>query len=301
MKAFLKRTRDFFRKQKGRIGIFALVFLAVFAIELATVVQLHYIDSLGSLIDMVSPEAIVDLTNQNREEFGIGGLEKNDLLTLAAQLKAFDMAEKGYFSHTSPEGITPWYWFNLVGYGYSHAGENLAVNFTDSYDIDKAWMESPTHKKNIINAKFDEIGVGTAVGEYKGKEVIFVVQLFGTLEEKPKQEIIPVGKEDAQSEVKENVLGVEDPIEEEKESFIYIDKNEEEFLYEEVEYVSFFKRITAKPLYIYLIAAFSILIVPIFLKITFRPKTKFLSLLICGIIVFIVIMLALLFNNSFFA
>jgi len=301
MKAFLKRTRDFFRKQKGRIGIFALVFLAVFAIELATVVQLHYIDSLGSLIDMVSPEAIVDLTNQNREEFGIGGLEKNDLLTLAAQLKAFDMAEKGYFSHTSPEGITPWYWFNLVRYNYSHAGENLAVNFTDSYDIDKAWMESPTHKKNIINAKFDEIGVGTAVGEYKGKEVIFVVQLFGTLEEKPKQEIIPVGKEDAQSEVKENVLGVEDPIEEEKESFIYIDKNEEEFLYEEVEYVSFFKRITAKPLYIYLIAAFSILIVPIFLKITFRPKTKFLSLLICGIIVFIVIMLALLFNNSFFA
>lgn len=250
---------------------------------------------------MVSPEAIVDLTNQNREEFGIGGLEKNDLLTLAAQLKAFDMAEKGYFSHTSPEGITPWYWFNLVGYDYSHAGENLAVNFTDSYDIDKAWMESPTHKKNIINAKFDEIGVGTAVGEYKGKEVIFVVQLFGTLEEKPKQEIIPVGKEDAQSEVKENVLGVEDPIEEEKESFIYIDNNEEEFLYEEVEYVSFFKIITAKPLYIYLIAAFSILIVPIFLKITFRPKTKFLSLLICGIIVFIVIMLALLFNNSFFA
>ena len=301
MKAFLKRTRDFFRKQKGRIGIFALVFLAVFAIELATVVQLHYIDSLGSLIDMVSPEAIVDLTNQNREEFGIGGLEKNDLLTLAAQLKAFDMAEKGYFSHTSPEGITPWYWFNLVRYNYSHAGENLAVNFTDSYDIDKAWMESPTHKKNIINAKFDEIGVGTAVGEYKGKEVIFVVQLFGTLEEKPKQEIIPVGKEDAQSEVKENVLGVEDPIEEEKESFIYIDKNEEEFLYEEVEYVSFFKRITAKPLYIYLIATLSILIVPIFLKITFRPKTKFLSLLICGIIVFIVIMLALLFNNSFFA
>ena len=300
MKAFLKRTRDFFRKQKGRIGIFALVFLAVFAIELVTVVQLPYIDSLGGLIDMVSPEAIVDLTNQNREEFGIGGLEKNDLLTLAAQLKAFDMAEKGYFSHTSPEGITPWYWFNLVGYDYSHAGENLAVNFTDSYDIDKAWMESPTHKKNIINAKFDEIGVGTAVGEYKGKEVIFVVQLFGTLEKKTQEEIIPIGREDVQSEIKENVLGVEDPIEEDTESFIYID-NDEEVLYEEVEYVSFFKRITAKPLYIYLIAAFSILIVPIFLKITFRPKTKFLSLLICGIIVFIVIMLALLFNNSFFA
>lgn len=106
MKLFINKIKDFYRKQKGKIKIFAFVFLSIFALELVAVMQLPYINSLGSLIDMVVPETIISLTNQNREELRIRSLENNDLLNLAAQLKAADMAEKGYFSHTSPEGIT---------------------------------------------------------------------------------------------------------------------------------------------------------------------------------------------------
>ena len=299
MKLFKNKIGDFYRKQKGNIKIFAFLFLSIFALELVAVMQLPYINSLGSLIDMVLPETIVSLTNQNREDIGIEVLDKNDLLNLAAQLKAADMAENGYFSHTSPDGITPWYWFNLVGYNYAYAGENLAVNFTDSYDIDKAWMESPKHKKNIINEKFDEIGVGTAVGEYKGKEALFVVQLFGTLNKEQEEEVAIVNEQEDQNEVSGDVLGVEDPINEEEESFMYTD-NEEEFIYEDIAYDSFFSKLISNPINIYLIAILLILIIPVLVKIIFRLKIKFLNLLMYGIVLFIVVILALLFNNYIF-
>lgn len=298
MSLFLNKFKNFYKKEKDKIKIIIFVFLSIFSLELIVISQSPYINSLGSLIEMVLPETVIELTNQNRENIGINNLSQNELLNLAAQLKAADMAEKGYFAHTSPEGITPWYWFNLVGYSYVYAGENLAVNFTDSYDINKAWMESPKHKKNIINEKFDEIGVGTAVGEYKGKEALFVVQLFGTLN-KEQEEVSIVNEQEDQNEVSGDVLGVEDPINEEEESFMYTD-NEEEFIYEDIAYDSFFSKLISNPINIYLIAILLILIIPVLVKIIFRLKIKFLNLLMYGIVLFIVVILALLFNNYIF-
>jgi uncharacterized protein YkwD len=122
---------------------------------------------------------LVDLTNNDRKADSIGTLKINPKLVEAAQAKADDMAAKGYFAHNSPEGLTSWYWFEQVKYSFSYAGENLAVNFSDSEDVEQAWMDSPTHRANILNGKFTEIGIATAVGEYKGKTTTFVVQMFG--------------------------------------------------------------------------------------------------------------------------
>jgi hypothetical protein len=61
-----------------------------------------------------------------------------------------------------------------------HAGENLAIHFTDSSDVVGAWMDSPTHRANIMNGNYTEIGVGTAEGTYEGFKTMYVVQLFGT-------------------------------------------------------------------------------------------------------------------------
>lgn len=124
--------------------------------------------------------ALLSYTNEARAA-GIGQwLVTNPLLTEAAQLKANDMAEKGYFSHNTPEGKSPWYWFNRVGYAYQYAGENLAIDFVDSKDVTNAWMSSPGHRANILNSNYKEIGVATAVGTYQGRETTFVVQMFGT-------------------------------------------------------------------------------------------------------------------------
>lgn len=127
----------------------------------------------------VLPGALVSFTNHVREEQHLPDLKENPLLAQAAQLKANDMASRGYFSHKTPEGQDPWIFLNQVGYGYASAGENLAVNFTDSKAVHNAWMNSPTHRANILQGKFTEVGIATAEGKYKGKDVIFVAQFFG--------------------------------------------------------------------------------------------------------------------------
>ncbi len=133
----------------------------------------------GSPLAAILPSVVVALTNGEREDLGESALSESALLQAAAQMKAEDMASRGYFAHVTPEGWTPWHWLDEVGYGYASAGENLAVNFDDSEDVVRAWMKSPTHRANIVKGKYTEIGVGMAKGEYKGRRAIYVVQFFG--------------------------------------------------------------------------------------------------------------------------
>ncbi len=132
-----------------------------------------------NLFALIFPDVLIAQTNQNRELNSLTDLSTSPVLQAAAELKAKDMATKGYFAHVSPEGITPWHWFDEAGYKYAYAGENLAINFSDSKDITDAWMNSPLHRANILNGHFTEIGIATAKGIYGGNETTFVVQMFG--------------------------------------------------------------------------------------------------------------------------
>jgi len=131
----------------------------------------------------IIPRVLVDLTNRNRETLSINGLSLDPVLEAAAQKKADDMAEKGYFAHNSPDGVTPWFWFEEAGYDFLYAGENLAVHFSDSPEVVEAWMDSPSHRANIVNKNFTEIGIAISEGYFEGRKTVFVVQLFG----QPKQ------------------------------------------------------------------------------------------------------------------
>lgn len=119
-----------------------------------------------------------DLTNTERTLNNLPILTVNPVLNKAAAMKATDMATKGYFAHTSPEGKTPWYWLEQAGYSYQYAGENLAINFTDSKDVTNAWMNSPTHRANIVKGNYTEFGTGIATGMYEGRETVFVAQVY---------------------------------------------------------------------------------------------------------------------------
>jgi Cysteine-rich secretory protein family len=123
--------------------------------------------------------ALVDMANGSRVENGVGGLTLNPVLQKVAQLKANDMAAKGYFAHVAPDGTDPWHWFSEAGYAFSYAGENLALDFSDSRDVSNAWMNSPTHRANILDKNFTEVGIATAQGMYQGRPTTFVVQAFG--------------------------------------------------------------------------------------------------------------------------
>ena len=157
-----------------KIAIFFLVIL-VGAMSFIPSFRIRVFDSLSAIYASV----LVNLTNKDRVAANISELKVNPALEKAAQMKANDMATRGYFAHNTPEGLTPWYWIELAGYKYVYAGENLAVNFENSEDVQTAWKNSRGHFLNIINPKYTEIGIATSTGIYKGRTAIFVVQMFG--------------------------------------------------------------------------------------------------------------------------
>lgn len=128
----------------------------------------------------ISPERVIELTNQERAKSGLGILKENKLLSEAARQKAADMFAFNYWSHVSPSGRTPWAFFTDVGYKYQYAGENLARDFRDPDSIIRAWMDSPSHKENLLSSKYQEIGLAVVDGSLQGVETTLVVQLFGT-------------------------------------------------------------------------------------------------------------------------
>jgi uncharacterized protein YkwD len=156
----------------------ASIFLAILIVLTATVPCLR--DGMLNSFSAIYAGVLVNLTNQNRALANVAELKTNPILEKAAQMKADDMASRSYFAHNTPEGKTPWYWFGEAGYKYIYAGENFAVNFENSADVETAWMNSRGHFLNIMNPKFTEIGIATSTGFYKGRMAIFVVQLFGT-------------------------------------------------------------------------------------------------------------------------
>lgn len=160
---------------KLKIAIFILVIL----VALVGIVPSFRTTAKNSL-SAIYAAVLVNLTNQNRAASNISELKVNPLLEKAAQMKADDMASKSYFAHNTPDGKTPWYWIDQAGYKYVYAGENLAVNFEESEDVETAWMNSRGHFLNIMNPKYTEIGIATSTGIYKAREAVFVVQMFGS-------------------------------------------------------------------------------------------------------------------------
>lgn len=128
----------------------------------------------------VTPTGIISLTNQARQQYKAGTLKQNTLLTKAATAKANDMAQQHYFAHISPAGVTPWTWFKRAGYKYSLAGENLAIDFVQSEDVIQAWLQSTSHRRNLLNTKYRDIGVAVASAKINGVDSLVVVQMFGT-------------------------------------------------------------------------------------------------------------------------
>jgi hypothetical protein len=133
---------------------------------------------LNTYASSITRDGVIGLVNRTRSERGLDTLKVNDRLEVAAQWKADDMIEKDYWEHFH-NGKSPWDWIKESGYDYLDAGENLAIDFSDLEAMHQAWMNSPTHRDNIINAKYKEIGIGIAKGDFEGHQTIIVVQMFG--------------------------------------------------------------------------------------------------------------------------
>jgi len=203
---------------ESNVLLYYIVVLLV--LKLIVVLFLVYLPKTIFFSD-ISRTVLIELTNKERQSLGVNSLEENALLNKAAQLKAQDIITYDYFSHQSPTGITPWYWFKKAGYNYQIAGENLGIGFLDSEEIYQAWNDSPSHRANLLNPKYQDIGIAVLKGDFKGSETTLVVQLFGSpmkiepakTEEEPEEEPEEEKKEE---EMAGPVQEIEEKPEEEK-------------------------------------------------------------------------------------
>jgi len=130
----------------------------------------------------MSSSGLLNATNTQRSQNGeLAALTVNSKLSAAAQSKANDMIARNYWSHNTPDGKEPWVFIEAANYEYQKAGENLAYGFSSSNDTVTGWMNSASHRANILDGAYREVGFGFAnANDYvsTGQETI-VVAMYG--------------------------------------------------------------------------------------------------------------------------
>lgn len=128
---------------------------------------------------MVNPPAgisadeqrLLNLINAERTKAGLHALEFDMGLMKVARDKAKDMVDNNYFSHQSPTYGSPFDMMKVYGVTFNSAGENIAGNQTLEGAV-KAWMNSPGHKKNILNSSYNYTGLGIVSSPTYGKMLV---------------------------------------------------------------------------------------------------------------------------------
>lgn len=156
--------------------VIALVFLSLFSYSLKSFSP----DILGVSYS-ISETELLALVNNARAQNNLPPLTLDDRLSDAARRKAADMLAKNYWAHFAPDGSTsPWGFIKAAGYNYVFAGENLAKGFSDSSSIVNAWMNSQTHRDNMLSGRFKNVGFAIVPGTLQQEETVLVVEMFGT-------------------------------------------------------------------------------------------------------------------------
>lgn len=125
------------------------------AILLAIIYQLVIFPNVVTIHD-----PMVDKINYERTVAGVEPLIENKLLDQSAKAKACDMVEKKYWSHYSPDGVSPWKFIEDAGYKYITAGENLIRNVESDEDGMRLIMNSVAHKNNVLKPTYKNVGIG---------------------------------------------------------------------------------------------------------------------------------------------
>lgn len=117
---------------------------------------------------------VFDLINKQRTNNGLPALKEDNEVQRVARIKAQDMVNNNYFSHTSPTYGSPFDMLKSFKITYKSAGENIAGNSSNSAAV-TSWMNSSGHKANILNNKFNYTGIGVVSSPRYGK---MYVQMF---------------------------------------------------------------------------------------------------------------------------
>src|ERR1051326_4935492 len=136
------------------------IFLLILFIAIRVVLTLALPQPKAEASDLTI-ENIMSAVNRERSLRNLLTLNADSRLSSAAVYKSNDMMTRHYFSHQDPEGNFIWGKIEQAGYTpYLQLGENLAIEFYDTDSLVAAWMNSPTHRANILNDGFKDQGMG---------------------------------------------------------------------------------------------------------------------------------------------
>lgn len=179
-KALVPHKGNHYRPHLVRLhGITAVLVVAVLMQVAYGFVSSGRLEVLGRVSNISATDLLAD-TNVERAKSSLPALKVNDELSSAAFMKAKDMFANNYWAHTSPSGVTPWKWVGDAGYNYDVAGENLAKNYPTAQATVDAWMNSTTHRANILNTKYQDVGLAVVDGILDGRDTTLVVAYYGT-------------------------------------------------------------------------------------------------------------------------
>lgn len=109
---------------------------------------------------------VFELTNAEREKAGLSPFVWSDALAEVAYAHSEDMYERGYFSHVTPEGLSPFDRMHDAGISFNAAAENIASGYRTPAEVVEGWMDSPGHCANILNPSLHQLGVGYYKGDW---------------------------------------------------------------------------------------------------------------------------------------
>lgn len=171
-------TNNFRAKILHNSSLFSIIlFFTFLTVGLLYLARVH--PSVLGISFSISQSELLQDTNTQREQNGLKSLSINDKLNQAAEAKAKYMISHNFWAHFAPDGTTPWYFIKNSGYDYLYAGENLAKGFTSSQDVVTAWMNSPSHRENMLSSKYNDVGFAIEEGNLLGEDVVLVVEIFG--------------------------------------------------------------------------------------------------------------------------
>jgi len=176
---FVPHRGNAFRPHAARHRMLSIYSVGLVLSQLLLGVTAYAGPTISENQSIVMQKNIVSLTNAERSKENLSLLKENEVLDRAANNKLNDMFEKNYWDHKGPNGETAWDFIESEGYVYQLAGENLARGFDTSAEAVAAWMNSPSHRDNILNKRFREIGISVGSGEIKGAKTTLIVQVFG--------------------------------------------------------------------------------------------------------------------------
>ena len=110
--------------------------------------------------DDPTEQAVIARVNASRTSMGLGAVRCDPAMTAVAREHSSDMCARGYFDHTGLDGRDPFDRLRDGGVRFSSAGENIAQGQRDADDVHTAWMNSPGHRRNILDGDYGRIGVG---------------------------------------------------------------------------------------------------------------------------------------------